>query len=94
MSVLKGADTVEEAVNQFYENPNKYSHSAVPSKSNPMKHPPETKTQLYSPPAYAPPANPTVGLRRRPHTNVVIEAGNVRARDEARFTLTSLVAMS
>ena len=86
MCVLKGADTINEALNQFYENPNKYSHNVVPSMSNPVNHIKETKTQVYSPPL----ANTMSRPRRRPHTNAVIEAGNVRARDEVRFTLTSV----
>ena len=90
MCVLKGADTINEALNQFYENPNKYSHTPVPSMSNPVNHIKETKTQVYSPPQYAPPAKNMSGPRRRPHTNAVIEAGHVRARDEVRFTLTSV----
>jgi hypothetical protein len=90
MYVLKGADTINEALNQFYENPNKYSHSPVPSMSNPANHIKETKMQVYSPQPYAPLAKTMSGPQRRPHTNAVIEAGNVRARDEVRFTLTSV----
>jgi hypothetical protein len=82
MCVLKGADTVDEALNQFYENPNKYSHDPVPSTG---KHTQETKMQVDSPPPYGPLADAARGPRRRPHTNAVIEAGNVRARDEVRF---------
>jgi hypothetical protein len=90
MCVLKGANTIDEAVNHFYENPNKYSDSSVPSMSNLVNPTKETKIQVYSPPLYAPPAKTMSGPRRRPHTNAVIEAGNVRARDEVRFTLTSV----
>jgi hypothetical protein len=90
MCVLKGADTINEALNQFYENPNKYSHSAVPSMSNPVDHIKETKVQVHSPLPDAPLVKAMSGPRRRPHTNAVIEAGNVRARDEVRFTLTSV----
>lgn len=79
---LEGADTVNEALNQFYENPSKYSHSPVPSMSSPVNHTKETKMQVYSPPPYAPLAKTMSGPRRPPHTNAVIEAGNVRARDE------------
>jgi len=79
---LEGADTINEALNQFYENPNKYLHSPVPSMSNPVNHIKETKMQVYSPPPYAPLAKTMSGPRRPPHTNAVIEAGNVRARDE------------
>jgi hypothetical protein len=79
---LKGADTINEAVDQYYENPNKYSHASVPPMPNPVNDGEEIKTQVYSPPSYPPPAATMSGARRRPHTNVVIEAGNVRARDE------------
>jgi hypothetical protein len=89
MSVLKNADTIDEAVGQFYENPNKYSQSTVPSTSNPVNHTKETKKQVYSPPPYAPPTRTMGGPQRRLHTNAVIEAGHVRARDEVRFAFTS-----
>jgi hypothetical protein len=94
MCALKGANTIDEAVGQFYENPNKYSHNPGPSLSDPVDHAKETKMQVSSPPLYAPPANTMWQPRHRPHTNVVIEAANVRARDEVRFTLTSSVLMS
>ena len=90
MCVLKGADTIDEAVDQFYENPDKYSDSSVPSMSNPMNPTKDTKIQVFSPPLHPPPAKTMSGPRRRPHTNAVIEAGNVRARDEVHFTLTSV----
>ncbi|TAQ86452.1 hypothetical protein B7494_g5226 [Chlorociboria aeruginascens] len=81
-SVLKGAKSVEEAVAQFYEDPDKYSHSPV-SKSNPVDHAKEAKMRNDSPPLYAPPTTPAPITRsHRPHTNAVIEAGHVRARDE------------
>lgn len=73
--ILKGANTINEAVDQYYENPNRYDHNPVPPKSNPVN-------QALSPPSYPPPATTVSGARRRPHTNVVIEAGHVRARDE------------
>ncbi|OCK73109.1 hypothetical protein K432DRAFT_438401 [Lepidopterella palustris CBS 459.81] len=79
---LEGADTIDEAVSQFYENPNKYSHSPVPSMSNPVNHAKETKMQVCSPLPPAPPAKTMSRPWRQPHTNVVVEAGNVRARDE------------
>ena len=86
----KGADTIDEAVAQFYENPNKYSHSSAPGMPIPVNHSKEAKTQVDPPPLYAPPANTMSRSQRRPHTNAVIQAGNVRARDEVRFTLNSL----
>jgi hypothetical protein len=87
---LKGADTINEALNQFYENPNKYSQAPVPSMPNPVNDIKETKIQVHSPLPYAPLANTMSEPRRQPHTNAVIKAGNVRARDEVRFTLTSV----
>jgi hypothetical protein len=36
---------------------------------------------------YTPPSNIMSGQRHRPHTNAVIEAGNIRARDEVTFSL-------
>ncbi|RDW71841.1 hypothetical protein BP5796_07875 [Coleophoma crateriformis] len=78
---LQSADTVEEAVSQFYENPDKYSHIPNPSMSNPVNEAKNTKAQISDLPPYASPSN-TIGRQRRPHTNAVIEAGNVRARDE------------
>ena len=103
--VLKGADSIDEAVGQFYEDPNKYSHSTAPKMDNPVDNAKEAKTQVYYPPVNGPPANTMSGTQayspppsappinamsrplRRPHTNVVIEAGNVRARDEVRCNL-------
>jgi hypothetical protein len=85
MSGLKGADTIDEAVNQFYENPDKYSQSSATIKYSPVSHTKETKSPIYSPPPYAPPAQSMSAARHRPHTNAVIQAGNVRARDEVRF---------
>lgn len=88
---LKGADTVEEAVGQFYDTPDKYAQSpvavavAVPdpsSASNPKTGPGEAKNPIYSPPAYAPPVSAVGAPQRRHHSNAVIEAGHVRARDE------------
>lgn len=97
---------MEAAVNQFYENPNKYSQSSAPppaaSISKPVDHAeepsmpkpvdkPDDSTQpAYSPPPYAPPTNNVNAQRRRPHTNPVIEAGNVRARDEVSLLLTMI----
>jgi hypothetical protein len=57
-----------------------------------VDHTAEAKAPAYTPPPYAPPysppANALAHFNRRPHTNPVIEAGHVRARDEVRFTLT------
>lgn len=52
----------------------------------------DSKKPVFDPPPYAPPAGSSSSsvVRRRPHTNAVIEAGNVRARDEVCFSFTSL----
>jgi hypothetical protein len=49
----------------------------------------EAKMDEEHPPPYAPPVRATNGARRHPvHMNAVIQAANVRARDEVRYTLT------
>lgn len=84
----KDANNLEEAVAQFYENPDKYfSHPSPNTKVVSM----DGKTgsidsPLYSPPPYAPPSGGRVSTRHQKHTNVVIEAANIRARDEVCFT--------
>lgn len=97
---LEGANSVEEAVGQFYENPDKYSQEPVPSISQPAPpsppapsmskpgdHTQETNAPAYSPPPYAPPAQTVHRQQHRPYTNPVIEAGHVRARDEQQMQL-------
>ncbi|TVY32799.1 hypothetical protein LOCC1_G008712 [Lachnellula occidentalis] len=102
---LEGSNSVEEAVSQFYENPEKYSEppqpAAVPaysmsSMSTPVTSPrdakgpsssdaKEAKAPVYSPPPYAPPPGTTAMQQQQqhqPHTNPIIQAGHVRARDE------------
>jgi hypothetical protein len=93
--IPKGANTLEEAVGQFYENPEKYT-PAPPTKADPpptkapMNLPRDTKAQDL-PPQYTPPTRTARRTNVRPHTNPVIEAGHIRARDEVKitFTLTS-----
>ncbi len=97
MRLSKEAGTVEEAVDRFYENPNKYSSTPPPAPRKPSpvgsaKNTKDTKASRppdYSPPLYTPPGNTLPQTRGRPHThtNIVIEAGNIRARDEVRLTL-------
>lgn len=48
----------------------------------------------YAPPSHPPPASSSVRRQHHPHTNPVIQAGQVRARDEVRFILDSVVALS
>jgi len=69
-----------------------YSPS-VPSMTDPVDSK-DAKRQVddppaYAPPSYAPPVNHTAVARRRPHRNPVIDAGNIRARDEVGSTLSS-----
>jgi hypothetical protein len=87
----KGATSVEEAVGQFYDNPDKYSQRNLPdgeirSKDPQLQVPPQVQVPV-SPPSYAPPQAAPVRTTQqyRPHTNAVIEAGNIRARDEVRL---------
>lgn len=88
MGVLKGADSIEQAVSQFYEDPDKYTHDIpAPSMSKPTQSSKDAQSQAYSPPPYAPPTNRGSGAQVRPHTNTVTEAAHVRARDEVRFQL-------
>lgn len=43
----------------------------------------QSQSQEFHPPPYAPPRNLVIGRpQHRPHSNAVIEAGHVRARDE------------
>lgn len=42
----------------------------------------------FDPPPYAPPATTVARATHRHHTNAVIEAGHVRARDEASWIRT------
>ena len=82
---MQGAPTVEEAVGQYYDNPDKYSHSSVSTVPDGEIQAKETRPQA-SPPPYAPPATTARTSQFRPHTNALIEAGNIRARDEVRFS--------
>lgn len=84
LTSLQNTNTVEEAVGQYYDNPDKYSHSSLPV---PVSQPKGkgNELQAHTPPPYAPPATITSGSRSRSHMNAVIEAGNIRARDEVRL---------
>jgi len=85
---FKGANSIDEAVSQFYENPNKYTQPSAASMPAPVADTKNTKVPADAPPAYAPPAYHMSRSQHRPHTNAVIEAARVRARDEVRFNLT------
>lgn len=45
-----------------------------------------SQAPAYAPPSYAPPSHPppTKAVAHRPHTNQVIEAARLRAKDEVR----------
>ena len=45
------------------------------------------KLPAFAPPSYPPPIQGASVAPHRPHTNLVIEAAHVRARDEVRLTL-------
>jgi hypothetical protein len=79
---------VDEAVGRFYENPDKYSHNALPSMSNKVNDAKDTKMQVHSPPPYTTPAIVKGVPRPLYHTNAVVEAGNTRALDEVRLIIT------
>jgi hypothetical protein len=98
---LKGANTIDEAVSQFYESPDKYSSKPAPAPAMPnppnntkatqaSKQPPAS--QGYELPPYAPPA--VARSQRRPHTNAVIQAGHARARDEVCSSIPSVGSTS
>ncbi|KAJ5690348.1 hypothetical protein N7462_004740 [Penicillium macrosclerotiorum] len=69
---LENANTLNEAVDRFYENPDRYSHTSV--KNNDLK--PQKPGIAPVPPATMNSAP------RRPHMNALIQAELVRARDE------------
>ena len=83
----KDASTMEEAVNQYYENPSKYSQTPAPVKSNPVKDAKAPPKQADAPPVYFPSPSTASTLSRRPHSNAVIGAGLVRARDEVSLLI-------
>lgn len=83
---------MEEAVAQFYENPNKYSRGPVQS-TNAVTTDSEKgsiDSPLYSPPPYVLTSNRRNVTRHQIHTNAVIEAANLRARDEVCSPMSSL----
>lgn len=70
------------------------SDAKVPAFAPPSYAPPGQSSNNANAPAYAPPAHPppsssVSAALRRPHTNAVIEAAHVRAKDEVRFKINS-----
>jgi hypothetical protein len=75
---VKNANSLEDAVQQFYENPDKYLANTLSSKSEPGTNAKGTTTALL------PPQGPPSRQWYPPHTNIVSEAGHIRAQDEVR----------
>lgn len=89
MDIFKGADTINEAINQFYEQPDTYSHNPVSRMIDTVDPTEEANMQADAPPSYASLVNVVSEPQYPPHTNAVIEAAKVRARDEVWPTPTS-----
>jgi hypothetical protein len=82
---VKGADTLDDAVGQYFENPNKYSQSSISSMSKSVNDTKVTKSRDYPPSSHAVSAVKN-GTQYKVHTNAVIHAGNIRAQDEVCFS--------
>ncbi|PWY92280.1 hypothetical protein BO70DRAFT_357412 [Aspergillus heteromorphus CBS 117.55] len=83
---LKAADNIDDALTQYYENPNKYSHGLFPSEDSPQISTQETWTSApLPPPSYHEVFSIQNNLPVQTHTNKVIEAANVRAQDEQQM---------
>jgi hypothetical protein len=72
--IPKKANTLDEAVGQYYDNPDKYSHATTKQDEKP-----QARYNMPLPPVT------TNGTARRAHMNVLIEAENIRARDEQQM---------
>ncbi|RAK95265.1 uncharacterized protein BO80DRAFT_429988 [Aspergillus ibericus CBS 121593] len=77
---LQWANSLDEALSLFFEDPDQYSQPP-PNKDNPRSQPNGADTQGL-PPSYESHRNPVSRPQRGSHTNVVIQAAEVRARDE------------
>lgn len=80
---LKGAESINEALDRFYETPNNNSNRPISRMANHRGLNEEIDTRDDAPPAYAS-LNTVSESQRRSHTNKVIEAANIRARDEVQ----------
>ncbi|PNP47810.1 hypothetical protein TGAMA5MH_00862 [Trichoderma gamsii] len=84
---LEGAASIDEAVEEYLDNPGKYSQLEPKSLKQANVAPGSVSE---APPVYPAPSHNvsnngkghTVHQHLRPHTNGVIEAGRIRARDE------------
>ncbi|KAJ5385799.1 hypothetical protein N7509_008340 [Penicillium cosmopolitanum] len=74
LKFLEKANTLDEAVGQYYDNPDKYSHASTKQDEN--------SQARYNMPL---PPMTTNGTARRAHMNVLTEAENIRARDEQQM---------
>ncbi|GKZ55815.1 hypothetical protein AnigIFM49718_000981 [Aspergillus niger] len=81
---LQGASSLDEAINQFYENPNRYPNNAVAGRPDPRVQSDVTDAQAL-PPSYDSHISSVHRAEHAPHKNIVTEAGDVRARDEVRL---------
>ncbi|GKZ82031.1 hypothetical protein AnigIFM56816_006561 [Aspergillus niger] len=78
---LQEASSLDEAINQFYENPNRYPNNAVAGRPDPRVQSDVTDAQAL-PPSYDSHISSVHRAEHAPHKNIVTEAGDVRARDE------------
>ncbi|GLA20865.1 hypothetical protein AnigIFM62618_009839 [Aspergillus niger] len=81
---LQEASSLDEAINQFYENPNRYPNNAVAGRPDPRVQSDVTDAQAL-PPSYDSHISSVHRAEHAPHKNIVTEAGDVRARDEVRL---------
>ncbi|KAF2667062.1 hypothetical protein BT63DRAFT_328406 [Microthyrium microscopicum] len=85
---LEGSNTLDEAVSEYLENPNKYSQASAPSYNQPKSMGLSSKEKQkpnHPPPAYASVTRSAPG--HLTHTNEVIQAGHVRAQDEQQMQM-------
>ncbi|GKZ30140.1 hypothetical protein AbraIFM66950_007999 [Aspergillus brasiliensis] len=78
---LQEASSLDEALNWFYENPDRFSNIAAASEPNVMAQSVDTTVQAL-PPSYESHVSPVRVAEHVPHQNVVTKAGDVRAKDE------------
>ncbi|PYH65019.1 uncharacterized protein BO88DRAFT_349692 [Aspergillus vadensis CBS 113365] len=81
LKFLQEASSFDEALDQFYENPDRYSNIADASRSDSRLQSDHAEMRAL-PPSYELHISSVSGAQRAPHKNVVTEAGDVRARDE------------
>ncbi|PYH87395.1 hypothetical protein BO71DRAFT_489605 [Aspergillus ellipticus CBS 707.79] len=85
---LQGASTMDEALTQYYENPDKYSRAAVPSENSPniqSQERSQRNPEPVLPPSYQEVVTIQNNLHESSHINKVISASKVRAKDEQQM---------